>query len=63
MGRSPLRDRFVLSIQQPSRFPIPVLLAAAIDRLYDLNVGITPLEEGVSHEKPHKPFDFFLFRN
>jgi hypothetical protein len=30
-----------------------VLLAAAIERLYDLNVGITPLEEGALHEKPH----------
>jgi putative restriction endonuclease len=32
-----------------------VLLAAAIERLYDLNVGTTPLEEGAPHEKPHKP--------
>ena len=32
-----------------------MLLAAAIERLYDLNVGITPLEEGAPHEKPHKP--------
>jgi putative restriction endonuclease len=32
-----------------------VLLDAAIERLYDLNVGITPLEEGAPHEKPHKP--------
>jgi hypothetical protein len=46
---------FLLSSYQPSRFSIPVLLAAAIERLYDLNVGITPLEEGVPHEKPHKP--------
>jgi putative restriction endonuclease len=33
----------------------PVLLGAAIERLYDLKVGITPLEEGAPHEKPHKP--------
>jgi predicted restriction endonuclease len=32
-----------------------VLLTVAIERLYDLNVGITPLEEGAPHEKPHKP--------
>jgi putative restriction endonuclease len=32
-----------------------VLLSAAIERLYDLNVGITPLEEGAPHERPHKP--------
>lgn len=32
-----------------------MLLAAAIERLYDLNVGTTPLEEGAPHEKPHKP--------
>lgn len=27
----------------------------AIERLYDLNVGITPVEEGSPHERPHKP--------
>ena len=32
-----------------------MLLASAIERLYDLNVGTTPLEEGAPHEKPHKP--------
>jgi putative restriction endonuclease len=32
-----------------------VLLAAAIERLYELNVGTTPLAEGAPHEKPHKP--------
>ncbi len=32
-----------------------MLLAAAIERLYDLNVGVTPLAEGAPHEKPHKP--------
>ena len=32
-----------------------MLLAAAIERLYELNVGTTPLEEGAPHEKPHKP--------
>lgn len=48
-------DGFVLPLYQTSRFSIPVLLAAAIERLYDLNVGITPLEEGAPHEKPHKP--------
>lgn len=31
--------------------PTSVLLAAAIERLYDLNVGITPVQEG----GPHKP--------
>lgn len=48
-------EGFVLPLYQTSRFSIPVLLAAAIERLYDLNVGITPLEEGAPHEKPHKP--------
>ena len=46
---------FLLAIYKSSRLSIPVLLAAAIERLYDLNVGITPLEEGAPHEKPHKP--------
>ena len=32
-----------------------MLLAAAIERLYDLNVGTTPVQEGAPHEKPHKP--------
>jgi putative restriction endonuclease len=32
-----------------------VLLAAAIERLYDLNVGTTPVQKGAPHEKPHKP--------
>jgi len=32
-----------------------VLLDTAIERLYDLNVGITPVEEGNPHERPHKP--------
>ena len=32
-----------------------MLLSSAIERLYDLNVGTTPLEEGAPHEKPHKP--------
>ena len=32
-----------------------MLLASAIERLYDLNVGITPVEEGSPHERPHKP--------
>ncbi|MEY3394154.1 MAG: hypothetical protein RL346_390 [Verrucomicrobiota bacterium] len=27
----------------------------AIERLYDLHVGITPTEEGSPHERPHKP--------
>lgn len=30
-------------------------LPLAIERLYELNVGITPLEEGAPYEKPHKP--------
>jgi hypothetical protein len=33
----------------------PLKLNSVISRLYDLNVGITPLEEGAPHEKPHKP--------
>jgi putative restriction endonuclease len=44
----------------------PVLsLDQAIERLYDLNVGTTPVEEGPPHERPHKPllllavFDLF----
>ncbi|MCX6873068.1 MAG: hypothetical protein NTW21_04565 [Verrucomicrobia bacterium] len=32
-----------------------VLNAAAIERLHDLNVGTTPVQEGTPHEKPHKP--------
>jgi hypothetical protein len=32
-----------------------VLLDTAIERLYGLNVGITPVEEGIPHERPHKP--------
>jgi hypothetical protein len=30
-------------------------LDSAIERLYDLNTGITPLAEGTPHERPHKP--------
>ena len=30
-------------------------LDQAIERFYDLKVGITPLEEGAPHERPHKP--------
>lgn len=30
-------------------------LSQAIERLYDLNVGTTPLAEGAPHERPHKP--------
>ena len=32
-----------------------VSISQAIERLYDLNVGTTPVEDGVPHEKPHKP--------
>lgn len=32
-----------------------MLLDAAIERLYGLNVGTTPVVEGAPHEKPHKP--------
>jgi hypothetical protein len=32
-----------------------VLPDSAIERLDDLNIGTTPLKEGVPHEKPHKP--------
>ena len=28
---------------------------AAIERLYDLNPGTTPVEEGSPHERPHNP--------
>jgi putative restriction endonuclease len=48
-----------------SSFPLPsaaafpqcgsVILEQAIDRLYQLNVGTTPVAEGAPHEKPHKP--------
>lgn len=34
--------------------PVPSL-DQAIERLYDLNVGTTPVEEGPPHERPHKP--------
>ena len=30
-------------------------LDQAIERLYDLNVGTTPVDEGPPHERPHKP--------
>lgn len=30
-------------------------LDQAIERLYDLHVGTTPVEEGSPHERPHKP--------
>lgn len=43
---------FILSELPLSRV---VHLAAAIERLYDLNVGTTPVQEGAPHEKPHKP--------
>jgi putative restriction endonuclease len=36
-------------------FPRAVLIAEAIERLYDLNVGTTPMLEGAPHERPHKP--------
>jgi len=36
-------------------FSCAVLLAAAIERLYDLNVGTTAVQEGAPHERPHKP--------
>lgn len=54
------RDRafsvpFALSSSVISSFPVPVLLASAIERLYDLKVGVTPVEEGSPHERPHKP--------
>ena len=32
-----------------------VTISQAIERLYDLNVGTTPVEDGAPHEKPHKP--------
>lgn len=32
-----------------------VSISQAIERLYDLNVGTTPVEDGAPHEKPHKP--------
>ena len=32
-----------------------MLIAAAIERLYDMNVGTTAVQEGAPHEKPHKP--------
>ncbi len=35
-------------------FAVPNL-SQAIERLYDLHVGVTPLEEGSPHERPHKP--------
>jgi putative restriction endonuclease len=36
------------------RFSVTTL-AQAIERLYDLHVGVTPLDEGSPHERPHKP--------
>jgi len=34
---------------------LPVNPDAAIERLYDLHPGTTPVEEGSPHERPHKP--------
>jgi hypothetical protein len=30
-------------------------ISQSIERLYDLKVGTTPVEDGAPHEKPHKP--------
>jgi hypothetical protein len=42
---------FPISLYQNSRFPNSVLLASAIARLYELKVGVTPVdEEAFNHE-------------
>lgn len=46
---------FVLPTCQYACFPRAVLIAEAIERLYDLKVGTTPMLEGAPHERPHKP--------
>jgi putative restriction endonuclease len=46
---------FALSSPAISSFSALVLLDSSIERLYDLNVGTTPVEEGAPHERPHKP--------
>ena len=47
---------FLLPGYPISRLFLPVLLAAAIERLYDLNVDTTTKQgDGSPHEKPHKP--------
>ncbi|MES2921910.1 MAG: hypothetical protein V4819_10195 [Verrucomicrobiota bacterium] len=51
----PPLSQFLLVIYRQSRSSWPVLLAAAIECLYDLRVGTTPVEEGTPYEKPHKP--------
>lgn len=38
-----------------SNFPTVPSLPQAIEQLYELNVGTTPVEDGPPHEKPHKP--------
>lgn len=45
---------FLLSSYQNSRFTAAVLLDTAIERLYDLNVGVVGVG-GERHERPHKP--------
>ena len=45
---------FLLAIYHPSRFPSSVLLESAIERLYDLRVGTTPVEEGTPHQKSRR---------
>ena len=46
--------RFLLSPYQIIRFPDAVLIDAAIEHLYDLNVGVVGVGEE-RHERPHKP--------
>jgi len=39
-----------------NRLPISVTLDQAIQRLYDLHPGVTPVEEGAPHERPSPLF-------
>ena len=53
--RSPITNHFFLPAHPHIRFSTPVTLDQAIERFYDLHPGVTPVEEGAPHERPHKP--------
>ena len=46
---------FFLPFSSINRLVITVHWGNIIDRIYQLNPGTTPVEEGTPHEKPHKP--------
>ena len=51
--RSPITDHFFLLAIPHIRFSTPVTLDLAIERLYQLNADVTPLEESTPHERLH----------